>query len=124
MDLYRELILDHYHHPRNFGHIESPDGLASDNNVSCGDSVTMEVSFDDASSTDPIIKEVRFSGSGCAINQASASLLTEKVIGRTRSQVLALSVSDIFELLGTSLTPARVKCALLPLEVLQKAIMK
>jgi nitrogen fixation NifU-like protein len=71
-----------------------------------------------------IIEDIRFSGEGCAISRASASLLTEKVKGTDSDTVLHMDVGDILTLIGTPLTPSRTKCALLPLEVLQKAIIK
>ncbi len=117
MDLYRELILEHYKYPRNFGSLSSPTAQATAANASCGDSITMEVIiYEDQ------VKEVRFSGVGCAISQASASLLTEEIAGKSVSDVMRLQTEDILKLLGTELTPSRIKCAVLPLEVLQKAI--
>lgn len=120
MDLYRELILDHYKHPRNFGHLENPDASAEEHNVTCGDRVVMEVRIDEQKK----IKEIKFSGEGCAIDQASASMLTEEVLGKPLKDVMNLTKEDITEMLGTELTPSRIKCAVLPLEVLQKAISK
>jgi nitrogen fixation NifU-like protein len=121
MDMYRELILDHYKHPRNAGHLDHPDTIQSDQNVSCGDSIIMEVSFDTVEGK-RVLSDVRFSGSGCAINQASASMLTEKAKGKSLEEIQSYTTDDILELLGTQLTPTRIKCAVLPLEVLQKAI--
>ncbi len=129
MDLYREQILDHYKNPRNFGHLEGADVVSEEINVSCGDKITIEIKFatNNQKSTpiksgSKVIHAIRFSGEGCAINQASASMLTEKVTGMTASDVMKLGLSDIQELLGTRLTPSRVKCAILPLEAIQKAI--
>lgn len=116
MDLYREQILDHYKNPRNFGHLEDADVVSEEVNISCGDKITIEIQLDDR------IKDIRFSGEGCAINQASASMLTEKIKGMHVSQVMNLTLGDVQKLLGTTLTPSRVKCALLPLEAIQKAI--
>ncbi len=118
MDFYRDLILDHYRNPRNFGHLTKPDVVMEEHNVSCGDRIVMEITFDSR------IKDIRFNGEGCAISQASASMLTEKVKGLETKKILSLRPEDIIEMLGTTLTPSRVKCALLPLEVLQKAIAK
>ena len=123
MDYYRDRILDHYHHPRHFGELEKPDVEASDENISCGDRITIHIVFGGESS-EKTIADIRFSGEGCAINQASASLLSEHVIGKSIDQIQALKREDIEALLGTTLTPARVKCALLPLEVIQKALQK
>ena len=119
MDLYREIILDHYKNPRNFGHIEAPSASAEAYNATCGDRIVMELRVNKKR----IIEEVRFSGVGCAISQAAASLLTEKVLGLTASRVLQMKSQDMLSLVGTTLTPSRVKCATLPLEVLHKAIL-
>ncbi len=121
MDLYRDLILDHYKHPRNFGHLEKPDVVMEEGNVTCGDRIVIELLITRHASL-ITIRDIRFSGEGCAISQASASMLTEKVKGMSRKQVRKLSRIDIEEMLGTTLTPSRVKCATLPLEVLQKAM--
>lgn len=116
MDIYRELILDHYKHPRNFGHLDHVDASSEAYNATCGDKIRIEIKLKDD------IEDVRFSGEGCAISQASASMLTEKAKGMRVVDVGKLSFNDIQEMLGTTLTPSRVKCALLPLEVLQKAV--
>lgn len=121
MDLYREIILDHYKNPRNFGHLDHADSIVSDANVSCGDRIIMEISIE-KKDTGIYISDIRFSGQGCAISQASASMLTEKVKGMTVEAVNQLNLNDILEMLGTPLTPSRIKCGVLPLEVLQKAL--
>ena len=121
MDLYRDLILDHYKHPRNFGHLEKPDVVMEEGNVTCGDRIVIELHVTCLKSH-VTIKDVRFSGEGCAISQASASMLTEKVKGLNKAAVRKMNLADIEEMLGTTLTPSRVKCATLPLEVLHKAI--
>lgn len=114
MDLYRANILDHYKHPRNFGHLMGDFVTHEEVNMSCGDKISMEAKI-----TDKIV-DIAFIGVGCAINQASASMLTEKVKGMTKQEVLKITLKDVEHLLGTTLTPSRVKCALLPLEVIQK----
>lgn len=120
MDIYREQILDHYKHPRNFGHLEKPDVTMVDHNVSCGDKIVIELV---ASRQSPIaIEDIKFSGEGCAISQASASMLTEKTMGMSVDDVMKLTSKNIMEMLGTTLTPSRTKCAMLSLEVLQKAV--
>lgn len=118
MDIYRQTILDNYKHPKNFGHLHKPDAKVEEGNVTCGDRIIMEIKGKDN------IEDIRFSGEGCAISQASASMLTEKVKGMKFKEVLKLDGSDIIEMLGTTLTPSRTKCATLPLEVLTKAIWK
>lgn len=122
MDIYRENILDHYKHPRNFGHLDKPDMTQEEGNVTCGDRIVIELHITRNASRITRIEDIRFSGEGCAISQASASMLTEKVKGMNTSEIMKLTVDDITSMLGTTLTPSRIKCATLPLEVLQKAI--
>lgn len=121
MDMYREIILDHYRNPRNFGNLNHPDAAAQRHNAVCGDTVRMEVRYS-GSGEARVIREARFSGEGCAINQASASMLTEKIIGMRVTDVLAMTTKDVLDMLGTTLTATRVKCAVLPLETLSAAI--
>ncbi len=118
MDIYREIILEHYKHPHNFGHVSHPNGSHTLYNSACGDKITMEI----AVGKNGCVNDVKFSGEGCAISQASASMLTDLVLGKTKEEVMKLTSEDIFSLLQTELTASRVKCALLPLEVLQKAV--
>lgn len=121
MDIYREIILDHYKNPRNFGHLENPDAMIEEGNVTCGDRICMELKIENGKLK--VIQDIRFSGEGCAISKASASMLTEAVKGKSLSSVMKLQSKDITEMLGTELTPSRMKCALLALEVLQKAVL-
>lgn len=118
MDIYREIILDHYKHPHNFGHITHPSATHTLYNSACGDKITMEITVDKKEK----VTEVKFSGEGCAISQASASLLTDLVLGKTKKEIMKLNSETVFSLLNTELTASRVKCAVLPLEVLQKAV--
>lgn len=121
MDIYREVILDHYKHPRNFGHLDDPDVVVEEGNVTCGDRIVMEIKCT-MHNKKQIIKDIRFSGEGCAISQASASMLTEVVVNTPIQKIMKMGAADITDLLGITLTPSRVKCAMLPLEVLHKAI--
>ena len=118
MDLYRQQILDHYKHPQNFGHIQNPDISMTLFNSACGDKITMEVKF----RKDKSIEDIKFSGEGCAISQASASMLTELVRNMKKEKVLKLKKETVFSLLGSDFTASRIKCALLPLEALQKCM--
>ena len=118
MDLYREVILDHYKHPRNFGSLPRPTVTAEAYNATCGDRIVIEVAVNGRH----VIEDIRFSGEGCAISMASASMLSEKVKGMKKEKVIAMTPDTVMELLGTTLTPSRVKCALLPLEVVQKSL--
>ncbi len=122
MDIYREIILDHYKNPRNFGHLENPDAILEEGNVTCGDRIVMEINTTKVSNFEFRISNIAFSGEGCAISQAAASMLTEKVKGMPVDEVMKLQASDITEMLGTELTPSRMKCAVLSLEVLHKLI--
>ncbi len=129
MDMYRENILDHYAHPRNFGHLEGANVKSEEINVSCGDRIVVEVKLkvmskprSDRGKMLTVIDDIRFNGEGCAINQATASMLTEKVIGMTIDEVMTLDLAYIERLLGTKLTLSRIKCAILSLEAIQKAI--
>lgn len=117
MDLYREHILDHYKHPRNFGHLDQVSVVSEEVNMSCGDQIRIELLLEGGT-----VADIRFTGVGCAINQASASMLTEKVKGMQVADIFSLTLSDIENLLGTTLTPSRVTCAVLPLEAIHKAL--
>lgn len=117
MDIYREIILDNYKYPRNFGRIKNPTVSSGQNNPSCGDDISMDIKI-----KSKIIEDIKFYGQGCAISIASASLLTENVLGKNTDEILKMDKKDILKLLGITLTPTRLKCALLPLEVLHKTI--
>lgn len=116
-DIYRQYILEHYREPRNHGHLEQPDIHVGDTNPLCGDRVEMDLNVRDGRVT-----EVRFNGRGCAISQATASMLTEKIEGATLEELRALRPQDIFDMLGVEIGPARQRCALLSLRVLHQGI--
>ncbi len=118
-DMYREVILDHYKNPRGHGVIEDADARAEGLNPLCGDEVTIYVQFDEDGET---IDEVKFSGRGCAISQASTSMLMEMVKGRKVDEIAALPKEELLEEIGIPLTPIRLKCALLGLGVLKVAL--
>lgn len=122
MDLYRDNILDHYRNPRNFGTLNNPDNNAEESNPLCGDKIAVQVKFKKGREEKMSIEEIRFSGEGCAIAMASASMLTEKVTGMQIDDVKKMKTKDILEMLGIELTPTRLKCALLSLEVVQKTL--
>jgi nitrogen fixation NifU-like protein len=117
--MYREVILDHYKNPRGHGVIEDADAHAEGLNPLCGDEVTIYVQFDEDGET---IDEVKFSGRGCAISQASTSMLMEMVEGRKADEIAALPKEKLLEEIGIPLTPIRLKCALLGLGVLKVAL--
>jgi nitrogen fixation NifU-like protein len=111
---YREYILDHYKNPRNFGRIDAPDITHEEYNPLCGDVVGMDFRVRDG-----LIEDVMFHGRGCAISQASASLMTERLKGMTLDEARQLSKEDVLDELGIDISPARLKCALLSLKVLK-----
>lgn len=115
-DLYREYILEHYRNPQNYGEMESPTFAADGQNPLCGDELHVAVAVDEESGR---ITQVRFTGQGCAISQASMSILSEEIIGKTLDEVAAMGREDITELVGIDLTPVRLKCALLGLVVVK-----
>jgi nitrogen fixation NifU-like protein len=117
-DLYRENILDHYQNPRHYGTLEDPDISYQDDNPLCGDVIRIDLKVDE----EERITDVAFSGEGCAISQASASMLTEEILGKTLDEVKALGKEDVLEMLGIELGPVRLKCALLSLKVLKAGV--
>jgi nitrogen fixation NifU-like protein len=114
-DLYREVILDHYKNPRHKGTLDPHDFSYEDENPLCGDKIRIDVRLDEQQR----VQDVAFTGRGCAISQASASMLTESIVGKTLDEVKQLGKDDILEMLGIQLTPVRLKCALLSLKVLK-----
>lgn len=117
MNLYRENILDHYKNPRNYGKVENPEARSVAENISCGDEISLSVEVGGG-----VIEDIKFEGKGCAISIASASLMTEHVKGMSLDKARRLSKDDIQKMLGVEVTPARLKCALLPLEALRSAL--
>jgi nitrogen fixation NifU-like protein len=111
---YREYILDHYKNPRNFGRLEDANVSHEEYNPLCGDLVGMDFRI-----ADGVIEDVRFHGRGCAISQASASLMTERLKGMSMEEARRISKDDVLEDLGIEISPARLKCALLTLKVLK-----
>jgi nitrogen fixation protein NifU and related proteins len=116
-DLYRQNILDHYQHPRNFGTLEHPDISAEDSNPLCGDEIRIDVKVRGGK-----IEDVRFTGKGCSISRAAASMLTEEIRGKTLEEVKRIGRDDVLEMLGIELGPVRLKCALLALKTLKMGV--
>lgn len=114
-DFYRENILDHYRHPRNAGHLENPTHSHKEDNPLCGDVIQIDLHVN----ADNIIDQVAFTGRGCAISQASASMLTEMVEGKSLDEAKQIGKEQILEALGIDIGPTRLKCALLSLKVLK-----
>jgi nitrogen fixation protein NifU and related proteins len=118
-ELYRDVILDHYKNPRGHGEMQEPDAQADGLNPLCGDEVSIFVSFAEDGDT---IEEVKFQGRGCAISQASTSMLMEMVKGRSAVAVAVMDREELLDEVGIPLTPVRLKCALLGLGVLKVAL--
>jgi nitrogen fixation NifU-like protein len=115
--LYREYILEHYKHPHNHGSLEHADMEAHDLNPLCGDELTFQLSLD----SEGKVSDVAFDGHGCAISQASASMLSDELKGMTGEQLLALDHQTVLDLLGIEISATRMKCALLSLKVVKAA---
>ena len=115
MDIYREQIIDLYEHPLNYGEVEDADFSYEEDNPLCGDVVRIEVKLDENGR----VADVSWNGDGCAISQASASLLTEEIKGMTMDEVKTFDKDSLLELIGVPLSMARMKCALLSLKVLK-----
>ncbi len=113
-DLYRDYILEHYRRPHNFGVLESPSATFEGSNPLCGDRITMQLTVKDG-----VVEQVGFTGRGCAISQASASLLTDEIKGKPVADVAAFKATDVLDLLGIEISPARLKCAMLSFDSLQ-----
>ena len=109
-DLYRDYILEHYRRPHNFGVLDAPTAKYEGANPLCGDRITLMLGIRDG-----VVADVAFTGRGCAISQASASLLTDEIKGKPVGTAAALTSADVLELLGIEISPARMKCALLSL---------
>ena len=115
--IYREIILEHSQHPKNRGTLDPADYSYEDVNPLCGDEVRVDVRV-----KDDRISEIRFSGRGCVVSQASTSILTEMVEGKTLDEVKAIGKDELLDEIGIPVSPARMKCALLGLKVLKAGI--
>jgi nitrogen fixation NifU-like protein len=115
--LYKEIVLDHYKNPHNFGTLDPADYTAEDSNPLCGDQIRMDLRVEDGTVTD-----VKFTGRGCAVSVASASILTDMVMGRPLDEVREISKEDLLDEIGIPVSPARMKCATLGLTVLNMSL--
>lgn len=116
-ELYREVLLEHYKNPHNKGAILKPDLHKEDSNPLCGDMIEVFARIKDHK-----IDKITFEGKGCVISQASASMLTDELKGKTLKEVQDMTREDLLDLIGLQLTPTRVKCAMLSLTAIKKAI--
>ena len=116
-DLYRDYILEHYRRPHNFGPIEDASAEYEGSNPLCGDRITMQLRVRDGQ-----VEAVGFTGRGCAISQASASLLTDEIKGKPLTDVASFRADDLLELLGIDISPARLKCAMLSHDTLHRVL--
>ena len=115
-DMYRQQILDHYRNPRNYGELEEATFSHVGENPMCGDEIRMDVRLADDGES---IERVAFTGDGCAISQAAASMLSTELEGQTVDELLAMDRDDVVDLLGVEISPMRVKCAVLAEKVAQ-----
>jgi nitrogen fixation NifU-like protein len=118
-NLYRDFILEHYRAPHNKGVLEPHDLHFADSNPTCGDELSMTIQLDDEKGH---VADVAFDGRGCAISQASASILTDELRGMSLAELRGIDPKDVLEALGVPIGPARLKCALLSYKVLQGAV--
>lgn len=116
-DLYRDYILEHYRRPHNFGPIDGATASHEGANPLCGDRITLQLRVLGGK-----VDGVGFTGRGCAISQASASLLTDEIKGKPVEHAAELGTQDVLDLLGIDISPARMKCAMLSLDTLQKTL--
>lgn len=112
-----EFLLDHYRNPRNYGTLENADISHEEGNPSCGDVVRIDLIIQDDR-----VADVKFTGKGCAISQASASILSEVIMDKSLEEVKKISMDDMIDALGIRISPTRVKCAILPLKVVKMGV--
>lgn len=117
MTIYQDIILEHYRHPKNKGNLKNPSQSVHVRNPVCGDDLHLDIQEKNG-----IIIDIAFHGTGCAISQAAASLLFEFAKGKTKEEIRTMNKNTVLQLIGIELSPVRLKCALLALEALKKAV--
>jgi nitrogen fixation protein NifU and related proteins len=115
--LYSDILLDHFRHPRNYGSLDAPDISNEQFNPLCGDRIRIELKLEES-----VVSEARFKGDGCAISTAAASLLTEMVVGQDLAQLTEFPDARLIAALESNIQPARLQCALLPLQALREGL--
>ena len=115
--MYKENILDHYKNPHNFGRMDNATVQHHEYNPLCGDEIDLFLVI-----KDDVVVDVKFFGKGCAISQASASMLTDKIKGKSLDYLKKIANEEILEMLGIELSPVRLKCALLVLDTLKNGV--
>ncbi len=118
MDIYSENIMEHYKDPRNFGKLENENASYKDSNPLCGDKINVQLIIENDE-----IKEIKYECDGCAISRASSSIISEKIKGMELKDILKLNKDFVLDSLGIQLNPMRLKCAMLSLRAIQKAIL-
>ena len=116
-DMYKEHIMELYKAPSNFGILRNPTNESTEYNTVCGDEITIQLIVKKG-----IVKDIKFHGSGCVISLVASSLLTDKIRGMTVDSIKKIMKDDLLKMLQIKITPARIKCALLPLEAAKKAL--
>jgi nitrogen fixation NifU-like protein len=115
--IYSNTLLDHFRHPRNYGSLDAPDISNEQFNPLCGDRIRIELRLNES-----IVNEARFKGDGCAISTAAASLLTEMILGKDIEELTSMSDAQLISALESDIQPARLQCALLPLQALREGL--
>lgn len=118
-NIYREEILSHFEKPRNFSVPAKFTHTSGSYNPACGDNLTAYLTVRDGR-----VEKINFQGTGCAISIAAASILSDRLAGKKKSEILSLTAKNILDILKLELTPTRLKCALLPIETIQNSLNK
>ncbi len=117
-DLYQEELLDHYHHPHNFGRLLTPTCRIVERNASCGDEITLDIMLDE----NQRVADISFEGNGCCVSMASASKLTDYAKGKTINELKQIDFAFMQNLVGTVISPGRIKCLTLSAKALMKGL--
>lgn len=116
-EIQAEIVLEHYREPHNYGKIEDASVSLTESNPVCGDTVNISLLIEDG-----VVTDIKFVGKGCSISQASASMLTDRVLGKSLEELKKMGEDAVLEMIGLNLGPSREKCALLSFNTLQKCI--